>query len=211
MPDDMENSLPPDMQDTASLEQAFLENKKEPAILIYQLRSDENLRYYRFTPMDELRATGLSVERRHYEPLYVMTAPTTETRTDKLLEEIFYMFNMNRPADFKGHSLSVSDIVALKLNGAVSFHYVDSFGFQRLDGFLPDNPLKNAEMTVEDDYGMIDGIINNGKNPALEPLLKKEEPPRQVFPSILERLNRPLPAHSSHDKADPKKTQGMEL
>ena len=101
MPDDMENGLPHDMPDTASLEQVFLENMKEPAILIYQLRPDENLRYYHFTPMDELRATGLSVERRHYEPLYVMTAPTTETQPDKLLEEIFYMFNMNRPADFR--------------------------------------------------------------------------------------------------------------
>ena len=44
----------------------------------------------------------------------------------------------------------------------VSCHYCDSIGFQKIPGFLPPNPLKNAEMTVEDDYGMIDGIINNG-------------------------------------------------
>ena len=193
------------------LEHAFLTDMSEPAVLIYQLLPDKELADRRFMPMEYLRGKGLPVERTFYEPIYAITVSTAETRPEQLLEDIFYMFNMNHPADFKGHSLSVSDIVALKLNGAVSFHYVDSFGFQRLDSFLPDNPLKNAEMTVEDDYGMIDGIINNGKNPALEPPMITEEQPRQAFPSILERLNRPVPAHSSHEKADPKKTQGMEL
>ena len=54
--------------------------------------------------------------------------------------------------------MSVSDIVAIKRDGKVSCHYCDSFGFAEVPGFLPDNPLKNAEMAVEDDYGMIDGI-----------------------------------------------------
>ena len=59
--------------------------------------------------------------------------------------------------------MSVSDIVAVKQNGVVSCHYCDSLGFQEVSGFLSkDNPLKHAEMSVEDDYGMIDGIINNG-------------------------------------------------
>ena len=67
--------------------------------------------------------------------------------------------------------MSVSDIVAIKQDGKVSCHYCDSFGFQQVPGFLPDNPLKNAEMTVEDDYGMIDGIINNGpKEPTVAQL-----------------------------------------
>jgi hypothetical protein len=70
---------------------------------------------------------------------------------------------MNRPEDFRGHSLSVSDIVALKVDGVVSSHYVDSIGFQELPDFIRrENYLKNAEMALEDDYGMIDGIINNG-------------------------------------------------
>ena len=59
--------------------------------------------------------------------------------------------------------MSVSDIVAIKRDGKVSCHYCDSFGFAEVPGFLPDNPLKNAEMAVEDDYGMIDGILNNGQ------------------------------------------------
>ena len=58
--------------------------------------------------------------------------------------------------------MSVSDIVAIKQDGKVSCHYCDSFGFTDVPGFLSDNPMKNAEMAVEDDYGMIDGVINNG-------------------------------------------------
>ena len=80
--------------------------------------------------------------------------------------------------DFTGHSLSVSDIVALRQNGVVSCHYVDSIGFQELPGFLkPENYLKAAEMAMEDDYGMIDGVINNGK---------KEEPAEKA--SVLDQL-----------------------
>ena len=87
-------------------------------------------------------------------------------------------FNVSRPDDFTGHSLSVSDIVALRQNGVVSCHYVDSIGFQELPGFLkPENYLKAAEMAMEDDYGMIDGVINNGK---------KEEPAEKA--SVLDQL-----------------------
>lgn len=73
--------------------------------------------------------------------------------------------------DFHSPSLSVSDIVAVKRDGMVSCHYCDSVGFAEIPGFLPDNPLKNAEMSMEDDYGMIDGIINNGaKEPTVAQL-----------------------------------------
>ena len=95
-----------------------------------------------------------------------------------MLEELYAKFNVSRPDDFTGHSLSVSDIVALRQNGVVSCHYVDSIGFQELPGFLkPENYLKAAEMAMEDDYGMIDGVINNGK---------KEEPVEKA--SVLDQL-----------------------
>ena len=65
--------------------------------------------------------------------------------------------------DYHRPSLSVSDIVALKVDGVVSCHYVDSFGYKDVSEFIPpENYLKAAEMTIEDDYNMIDGIINNG-------------------------------------------------
>ena len=76
-----------------------------------------------------------------------------------------------KPVDFHSPSMSVSDIVAIKQNGQVSCHYCDSVGFTQVQGFLPENSLRNAEMTVEDDYGMIDGIINNGpKEPTVAQL-----------------------------------------
>lgn len=85
---------------------------------------------------------------------------------------MFDRFNNDRPADFHGHSLSVSDIIALKQTGQVSYHYVDSFDFAPLPNFQkPENYLKNAEMAMEDDYGMIDGIVNNGvKQPTVTEL-----------------------------------------
>ena len=81
-----------------------------------------------------------------------------------------------------GHSLSVSDIVALKQDGKVSYHYCDSMGFQELPAFQkPENYLKAAEMSMEDDYGMIDGIINNGPKQPPSPTLKHRS--RPVCPS----------------------------
>ena len=84
----------------------------------------------------------------------------------------------------RADNMSVSDIVALKVAGEVSFHYVDSVGFQKLENFMKsENYLKNAEMAMEDDYGMIDGIINNGKASGLE-----------ERPSVLEQLKeKPVP------------------
>ena len=117
------------------------------------------------------------------------------------LERLYEIFNLNRPGDFTGHSLSVSDIVALKQDGVVSYHYCDSVGFKELPDFQKENYLKAAEMSTEDDYGMIDGIINNGKQPTaaeLEQQAKSGQPislmdladavHREKKPSVLEKL-----------------------
>ena len=87
------------------------------------------------------------------------------------VEQLYNQLNNDHPADYHHPSMSVSDIVAIKQDGKVSCHYCDSVGFTQIPGFLPENPLKNAEMAVEDDYGMIDGIINNGaKEPTVAEL-----------------------------------------
>jgi hypothetical protein len=97
-----------------------------------------------------------------------------------VLEQQFQIYNTGRPDDFTGHSLSMSDIVALKRDGEISYHYVDAFGFRELPNFQrPGNYLKAAEMAVEDDYGMIDGIINNGKS---------ADTPSEKKPSVVEQL-----------------------
>ena len=78
------------------------------------------------------------------------------------LERIFEKFNIDRPEDFKGHSLSVSDVVVLHQNGKDTAHYTDSIGFVDISkDFLLENPLKAAELSTEQNANMIDGVINN--------------------------------------------------
>ena len=109
-----------------------------------------------------LQRKGMEPEIDHYEVVYASALPAHHNQTE-LLEGLYQKFNIDHPSDFTGHSLSVSDIVALRVNGVVSSHYVDSFGFKELPEFIkPENYLKYAEMSMEDDYGMIDGVINNG-------------------------------------------------
>ena len=108
-----------------------------------------------------IKSIGRTVQRDNYDLVYTAPLLPSDLKGDTA-EQLFYRFNNEHPADYLHPSMSVSDIVAIKRDGHVSCHYCDSFGFAEVPGFLPDNPLKNAEMTVEDDYGMIDGIINNG-------------------------------------------------
>ena len=224
---------------------------------IYQLKSGNETLDYRFEPLDAIRNNGLSVKPENYEQVY--TAPLTEKDN---LESIYTRFNIDHPADFKGHSLSVSDIVVLHQDGKDTAHYCDRFGFSQVPEFLQperaaevtiptpdqmatqeristprgsfcvtnmtreqmeaagygvhhqsddgkylimgngtrafavlaqqpeqDNPLRTAEMTLEDDYGMIDGVINNGRRG--EELEKAQEHTERTKPeklSIRERL-----------------------
>lgn len=82
--------------------------------------------------------------------------------TDKVLESLYERFNLQHPDDFRGHSLSVSDVIVLHEDGRDQAYFVDSFGFQQVPEFFASNPLEKVEKLLEDDYGMIDGIINNG-------------------------------------------------
>ena len=224
---------------------------------IYQLKSGNETLDYRFEPLDAIRNNGLSVKPENYEQVY--TAPLTEKDS---LESIYTRFNIDRPADFKGHSLSVSDIVVLHQDGKDTAHYCDRFGFSQVPEFLQperaaevtiptpdqmatqerintprgsfcvtnmtreqmevagygvhhqsddgkylimgngtrafavlaeqpekDNPLRTAEMTLEDDYGMIDGVINNGRcGEELEKAQEYAERTTPEKPSIRERL-----------------------
>ena len=216
---------------------------------IYQLKGGNETLDYRFEPLDSIHRNGLSVKPENYELVY--EAPLTEKDN---LESIYTRFNVDRPADFTGHSLSVSDIVVLHQNGEDTAHYCDRAGFSEVPEFLQpaqksreiteriqtprgsfylcgmtreqmeadgygfhhasedgkylimangtqayavradvpekDNPLRTAEMTLEDDYGMIDGVINNGRRG--EELEKAREHAERTQPekkpSIRERL-----------------------
>ena len=142
-------------------EKAFLDNTAD-SFAIYQLRDNDNTAQLRFMNAEYLEKKGLSIEKGNYAAVYAGNLDSRGDTQDRL-DVLYETFNLRRPEDFRGHSLSVSDIVALKQNGVVSCHYVDSRGFKALPDFLkPENYLKNAEMAMEDDYGMIDGVINNG-------------------------------------------------
>ena len=225
--------------------------RDEPAdsFSIYQLKGGNETLDYRFEPLDSIHRNGLSVKPENYELVY--EAPLTAKDN---LESIYTRFNVDRPADFTGHSLSVSDIVVLHQDGKDTAHYCDRAGFSEVPEFLQpaqksreiteriqtprgsfylcgmtreqmeadgygfhhasedgkylimangtqayavradapekDNPLRTAEMTLEDDYGMIDGVINNGRRG--EELEKAKEHAERTQPekkpSIRERL-----------------------
>ena len=149
-------------------EQAFLSQNRN-CFAIYQV-SRNDPQNVRFMNLDWLESHDVSVDRSNYDLIY--TAPLSESGTvPEQLEKLYQQFNLEKPVDFHSPSMSVSDIVAIKQDGKVSCHYCDSVGFTQIPGFLPENPLKNAEMALEDDYGMIDGIINNGaKEPTVAEL-----------------------------------------
>ena len=149
-------------------EQAFLYQNRN-CFAIYQV-SRNDPQNVRFMNLDWLESHDVSVDRSNYDLIY--TAPLSESGTvPEQLEKLYQQFNLEKPVDFHSPSMSVSDIVAIRQDGKVSCHYCDSVGFTQIPGFLPQNPLKNAEMAVEDDYGMIDGIINNGtKEPTVAEL-----------------------------------------
>ena len=189
---------------------------------IYQIKGGDETRDFRFEPYDRLQAAGNVVDKANYELVY-----SAELTPGTSLEDIYTRFNIDHPKDFKGHSLSVSDVVVLHQNGRDTAHYVDSFGYKDVPEFLqeqkqltpddletgekiqtprgsfhvtamsreqmeaagygvhhtsddgkyfimgngtrafavaaepPENHLKAAEQTTEQNANMIDGIINN--------------------------------------------------
>lgn len=190
---------------------------------IFQIKGGDETRDLRFEPYDRLTATGHRVDPKNYALVY-----SAELTPGTSLEDIYTRFNIDHPKDFKGHSLSVSDVVVLHQNGQDTAHYVDSFGYKEVPEFFkeqekalipddletgetvktprgtfyvtamsreqmeaagyglhhqsddgkylimgngtwafaifaeqPENYLKAAEQTIEQNYNMIDGQINN--------------------------------------------------
>ena len=204
-------------------EQAFLSQNRD-CFAIYQVSRDDP-QNVRFMNLDWLKSHDISIERSNYDLIY--TAPLRESGTvPEQLEKLYEQFNLEKPVDFHSPSMSVSDIVAIKQDGKVSCHYCDSVGFTQIPGFLPENPLKNAEMMLEDDYGMIDGIINNGaKEPTVAELeqqarsgqpislmdladaVHREE--REKKKSVMEQLKGQ--PKTEHKKTAPKKSAEREI
>ena len=147
--------------------------------MVYQLKGGDETRDLRFESLDRLAQLGYTVDPANYDLIYAASFTPGET-----LETVYRDLNIDRPENFRGHSLSMSDVIVLREYGKDTAHYCDTVGFTEVPQFLnpqqtqeKENPLRTAEMTIEDDYGMIDGVINNGR---------RDEP--QGKPSIRERL-----------------------
>lgn len=197
-------------------EKAFLDHAGD-SFAIYQLKDGEETRDLRYEP---LPAQG--VDKKFYELAYAAPLPDGAT-----LDTLWDTFNTAHPADYLRPSMSVSDIVAIRKDGVLSCHYVDRLAFTKLHGFLqPENYLKSAEMAMEDDYNMVDGIINNGpKQPTVAELEeqaksgqpislmdlagaiqrekeeKQQKPAPGKKPSILAKIRKPLPAREDKKTA----------
>lgn len=183
--------------------EAFLTDTTD-TYAILQLRDIPETRDEHFMSYNALRRKQLEPEVDHYEVIYVAPLiPYADQQT--MLEDTYQRFNISRPADFHGHSLSVSDIVALRQSGIVSAHYVDSVGFQDLPGFFSGkNHLRTLEDMVEQNDNQLDGIINNLPDEKLSCRceVKKESvldqlkelrasdpaPPKDLAEQILERI-----------------------
>ena len=151
--------------DTIRRLDAFEKERGVGTYMVYQLKHTEENHLLRFEALDQLYAAGKTVDPSNYELVYA--GPFTPGDT---LETIYRDLNVNHPENYHGYSLSMSDVVVLREYGKDTAHYCDRIGFAEVPQFLnpqqaqeKENPLRTAEMTIEDDYGMIDGVINNGR------------------------------------------------
>ena len=179
-------------------EDTFLEGT-EDAYAIYQLKSSLDNVPLMFMNTQHLQENNLEINKDNYKMVYTGPLPKG-VETEELLDQLYTKFNIDIPNDYIARSLSVSDILALRRSGNLSCHYVDSVGFKEIPDFIKkENYLKSAEMSMEDDYGMLDGIINNGS---------KESSLPEKKPSVLEKLQQESPAPK---KGAPKKNIEREI
>ncbi|MGI6498980.1 MAG: YodL domain-containing protein [Oscillospiraceae bacterium] len=201
-------------------------DKMQDSFEIYQLKHGEECRDLHFENYDRLQSMGIAVDRDNYNLVY--TAPLTATgSTGQKLESLYGQFNLNHPADFTGHSLSVSDIIALKQSGNVTYHYCDSVGFTPLPGFdSGKNYLRSVEDSVEQNDNNLDGIINNTPAPTIAELGSQVKAGQSISlmdlaratkreaaekkPSVIEKLGRSAPPQE-RKKTVPTKGAEMEI
>lgn len=138
----------------------FFENEKD-SFAIFQLKNIKDTSSMLFLPYKMMEKINKGPHVGNYDVVYVGGVESNDSKNE-ILEGIFEIFNLDHPSDFKGHSLSVGDVVALKMNGEISCHYVDTFGFKELPNFLQNvNHLRSVEDIVEQNDNCFDGIINN--------------------------------------------------
>ena len=138
------NTMKQQLQESEPTKEALLLYGKEDSYGIYQLKGGDETRYLRFEPYDRLQAAGNVVDRANYELVY--TAPLTPNMT---LNSIYERFNIDHPKDFKGHSLSISDVIVFHQDAQDTAHYVDRGGdFRQVPEFLQEQPQLTPDSLI---------------------------------------------------------------
>ena len=149
-------SMKQELEESPANREAQLLFGSEDRFGIYQLKDTEEARDIHFMGMDYLESKGIAVTKENYDLLY--TAPLEEGTS---LEDIYTHFNIDRPADFRGHSLSVSDVVVLHQNGENTSHYVDSFGYREVPEFtkeLMEEHIKEQTSVIDETVEILSEI-----------------------------------------------------
>ncbi len=155
---DRENDMEQENEATQPVaEENVSEEKSQDTYKIYQLKSDDELWQYHFESLESLKAHDLKVEGKNYELKY-----EGEWTEGMHLEGIYTKFNIDRPEDFTGHSLSVGDIVVLNRDGKETAHFVDSVGFVEVPEFFLENVQEQTREEVAESIEDGDEIIDLG-------------------------------------------------
>ena len=173
--------------------EAFLSSETD-GYSILQLNRSEEASQFRFLSYDAFERQGQTPEINFYDTLYAGPLVTQSQDPNTICENLYVKFNTDRPEDFRGHSLSVSDVVALKRQQEINFYFVDSFGFKELPGFNSGrNPLRGMEDMIEQNDNQLDGIINN--------LPQETVAEKEAKASVLEKLKTEVPETGRKIKA----------
>ena len=185
------------MQHQEERERAFLDHSAD-CFAIYQVKDDDALRDIRFESLDWLRSKGRTVERGNYDLVYTAPLPAADS-VEAALDQLWYQFNNEHPADFQHPSMSVSDIIALNRGGVVTCHYCDSFGFAQLTDFLTPKPTV-AELEAQ---------VKAGQTISLTDLAGAVHREKGQKKSVVAQLkNQPQPGRN---KTAPKKSAEKEI
>lgn len=133
------------LQDAGLIERFIPERKSENLYEIYQLKNNAQTLDIRFVSLDRLHNAGLEPELNNYEKVYegdFSEFVTKDNTIEQQLNALYTKFNVAHPSDYKGHSLSISDVVVINETA----YYTDTFGFEVIDNFIP---LQNRHQKVD--------------------------------------------------------------
>lgn len=147
--------------------------KAQGKFQIYQLPGGDKYHGIRFAGMDELKAEGVQLNHDDYELFY--EGEVGEFRGNATLEALYTQFNTKHPEDFRGHSLSVSDVIVISVDGKDTAYFCDSFGFTEMPEFFREKELvqEKPETAKVSDLAVGDTILYEGKRREVESISDK--------------------------------------